>query len=163
MVFTLIIWYLSQLSTVKCFPFVIKKLFVRSYLKCSEFSSLPETFSLFVYVYQCGRHGSRSIQWASICCCWWRNSHIWPVRTSSGQLLCLWHVPIILGALSYFLTQWDVPGSFSTFAVPALESVFSLRSSGSFQWRTIFGRQPNVSCVHCYWDVTVPRTSQWKS
>lgn len=31
-----------------------------------------------------------------------------------------YHVPIILGACPYFLTQQDVPGSTSTFLTPAL-------------------------------------------
>lgn len=43
----------------------------------------------------------------------------------------------------YFLVQYDVPGSSCALAVsiPAIQSVISTRSSGSFYWRIVFRNQ----------------------
>ena len=43
-----------------------------------------------------------------------------------------YHVPVILGACPYFLTQQDVPGSISTFLTPALVP-FSGKNLGAVQ------------------------------
>ena len=68
---------------------------------------------------------------------------------------------IVLWALSYYLTQSDIPDSSCRFPVPALESAITLRSPGFFQLGVVFKSWDlGAKCAHCVWGATASRCGQ---
>lgn len=64
--------------------------------------------------------------------------------------LSFWHIPMILGALCYFLAQKDVPGSI--FSAPGLESGAFPRSNvlsyALCSWHVIVSKWLHISLLH---------------
>lgn len=88
--------------------------------------------------------------------------HIWPLSAPSHWLLCLSFFNPVVFRGTYFLEPQDVPNLSCTSTAPAVESVISLRSSGSFNWRRIFRNQNmGTKCACCFCGVLACSISQW--
>lgn len=89
---------------------------------------------------------------------------IWPLEALSGWSLCTFDMTPSFFSLSLCLTSQDVLDSPYIFPTPGLESVISLRCSGSFivHWTMVF-RNQNLSswCTYWYCIVMASRPSQW--
>ena len=78
---------------------------------------------------------------------------------SDWLLYLLWRVPIIYGALPYFLTQWNVPG-FCSFLTPALKSPLLQGALVDFSRRQHEETHSGHRVCLCYRGVTASRASQ---
>lgn len=88
------------------------------------------------------------------------SSPVWPVGVPL-TFCVLWHsAPLVPWALSYFVTQQVILGSFYTFPEAFLEFATSLRNPDSFYQRMEFRNLRYIHWCPCCCCVTDPRPSQ---